>query len=217
MRGFRNELPARFAVIDCPSVRVTSDRAAHDALQACAQTYHDTYSPDGGGAPGAVPGADAARTIFRALGLDPTKRRPSSESLLRRALRGMEQPHVNNVVDALNLVSLRTLLPLGLYDTAALQGDVVARVGVEGEAYDALTGSSLALTGRPLLADGVGPFGTPITDSVRTAITSDTTACVVYLYAPESIDVAELQTHAAFAETCLRDFCDGAACTISPG
>ena len=217
MRGFHNELPARFAIIECPQLRVNDDRAAHDALTECAHGYRDAHSPDGTGAPGAVPGADAARTIFRALGLDPTKRRPSSESLLRRALRDMEQPHVNNVVDALNLVSLRALLPLGLYDAARIDGEVTARVGRDGEAYDALTGASLALAGRPLLADAEGPFGTPITDSVRTSITADTTSCAVYLYAPLDSDAGELRGHAEFAATCLREFCDGAACVIGEG
>ena len=217
MRGFHNELPARFAVIECPQLRVTDDRAAHDALTACAHAYRDDHSPDGTGAPGAVPGADAARTIFRALGLDPTKRRPSSESLLRRALRDMEQPHVNNVVDALNLVSLRTLLPLGLYDAARIGGDVTARVGRDGESYDALTGKPLALAGRPLLADAQGPFGTPITDSVRTSITPATTSAAVYLYAPLDADEGQLRDHAEFAAACLRDYCDGAACAIAVG
>lgn len=57
----------------------------------------------------------AYRDFFWRLGIDPTKVRPSSEALARRALRG-EFPRVSPLVDAGNLASLRTLVPIGIYD-----------------------------------------------------------------------------------------------------
>ena len=50
-----------------------------------------------------VPGAADARTLYKALGLDPTKTRPSNEALLRRALKGESLYRINTLVDALNL------------------------------------------------------------------------------------------------------------------
>ena len=63
-----------------------------------------------------MPGAADARALYKALGLDPTKTRPSNEALLRRVLKGEALYRVNTLVDALNLCSLRDQLPFGLYD-----------------------------------------------------------------------------------------------------
>ena len=71
-----------------------------------------------------VPGAADARTLYKALGLDPTKTRPSNEALLRRALKGESLYRINTLVDALNLCSLRYQLPFGLYDLARIEPPV---------------------------------------------------------------------------------------------
>src|SRR5204863_8366943 len=63
-----------------------------------------------------LPGAAEARALYKDLGLDPTKVRPSSEALARRVLKGEALYTVNTLVDALNLSSLRAQLPFGLYD-----------------------------------------------------------------------------------------------------
>lgn len=53
----------------------------------------------------------AYRDLFWALGIDPTKTRPSGETLLRRVLHGDEVPKISTVVDAYNLASLETIIP----------------------------------------------------------------------------------------------------------
>ena len=53
-----------------------------------------------------VPGP-RTRGLYKALGIDPTKTRPSNEALLRRALKGESLYRINTLVDALNLSSLR--------------------------------------------------------------------------------------------------------------
>ena len=58
--------------------------------------------------------AAAVRTMYRKVGLDPTKRRPSSEALLRRVLRGEPLPRVNTLVDVCNWCSVELQLPYGL-------------------------------------------------------------------------------------------------------
>src|SRR6185503_14705258 len=76
---------------------------------------------------GDVAGTEDARTLYKALGIDPTKTRPSNEALLRRVLKGESLYVVNTLVDALNLCSLRAQLPFGLYDLAHVAGPVVLR------------------------------------------------------------------------------------------
>ena len=48
------------------------------------------------------------RALYRGIGLDPTKTRPSSESLLRRVRRGEPLPRVNTIVDLCNWCSVET-------------------------------------------------------------------------------------------------------------
>ncbi|BEP17404.1 hypothetical protein PYJP_07560 [Pyrofollis japonicus] len=57
----------------------------------------------------------AYRDFYWRIGIDPTKTRPSSEALVRRALRG-SWPRINPVVDAGNIASAKFMVPVGLYD-----------------------------------------------------------------------------------------------------
>src|SRR5262249_58124616 len=73
------------------------------------------------------------RTMYKRVGLDPTKRRPSSEALLRRVRKGEPLPRINTMVDVCNWCSLEFQLPYGLYDAAHIDGDrVELRLGREG-------------------------------------------------------------------------------------
>ena len=58
----------------------------------------------------------AYRDLFWRLDIDPTKTRPSGEALLRRVLHGEEIPVICSVVDAYNLASLMTIIPLSGFD-----------------------------------------------------------------------------------------------------
>jgi DNA/RNA-binding domain of Phe-tRNA-synthetase-like protein len=58
----------------------------------------------------------AYRDLYWSLGIDPTKTRPSGEALLRRVLHGKNIPSISNVVDAYNLASLETIIPLSGFD-----------------------------------------------------------------------------------------------------
>ena len=53
----------------------------------------------------------AVRTMYKRVGLDPTKRRPSSEALLRRVRKGDPLPRINAMVDVCNWCSLEFQLP----------------------------------------------------------------------------------------------------------
>jgi DNA/RNA-binding domain of Phe-tRNA-synthetase-like protein len=131
-----------------------------------------------------VPGTADARTLYKALGIDPTKTRPSNEALLRRALKGESLYRINTLVDALNLVSLREQLPFGLYDLERVRAPVALRLGGPGESYEGIRKGRVNVEGRPVLVDAEGPFGNPTSDSLRTSITLATTRCLVVAYAP---------------------------------
>ena len=58
----------------------------------------------------------AYRDLYWSLGIDPTKTRPAGEALLRRVLHGDDIPSISSVVDAYNLASLETIIPLSGFD-----------------------------------------------------------------------------------------------------
>src|SRR4051812_32705512 len=124
--------------------------------------------------PAARPPIAATRELYRRLGKDPSRYRGSPEALQRRVRAGKELYRIHNVVDVINLVSLRSGLPIGLYDAAALEPPLVFRRGEAGEAYDGIGKEQLNLEGLPLLADAAGPFGSPTSDSRRSMGTETT-------------------------------------------
>ncbi len=126
----------------------------------------------------------AVREMYRSVGIDPTKIRPSNEALLRRVRRGDPFPRVNSLVDAVNLSSLQCQLPYGVYDRAALSGAIAVRLGRDGEVYDGIRKDTVHVAGRLTVADDRGPFGNPTSDSARAMVTTSTSDVLVVIYAP---------------------------------
>jgi DNA/RNA-binding domain of Phe-tRNA-synthetase-like protein len=134
----------------------------------------------------------AVRTMYKRVGLDPTKTRPSSEALLRRVRKGDSLPRINSMVDVCNWCSLEFQLPYGLYDAAHIDGDVELRLGRAGESYPGIRKDTVHVDGRIALADGVGPFGNPTSDSARTMVTTATTRAMLVVFAPREVDGRQL-------------------------
>jgi DNA/RNA-binding domain of Phe-tRNA-synthetase-like protein len=150
-----------------------------------------------------------ARVLYRALGLDPTKTRPSSEALIRRVITGRGLYRINRVVDTCNLCSIDFALSIGLYDSDALQWPVELRQGRPGEGYQGLGKDHVNVAGRWTLADREGPCGNPSSDSFRTRIQDGTTRCTFVIYAPASYDVRRLQTELKEAGTRMAAYAGG--------
>ena len=152
---------------------------------------------------------DAVRAMYRAVGLDPTRRRPSSEALLRRVLRGDGLPRVNVLVDACNWCSLELQLPYGVYDLARVDGDVELRLGNPGEEYTGIRKDVVHVEGRLALADRRGPFGNPSSDSARTMVMTATTTALVVIYAPRQSSDATLTAALDLTASRVVEFAGG--------
>jgi DNA/RNA-binding domain of Phe-tRNA-synthetase-like protein len=120
------------------------------------------------------PQVTATRAAYKALGKDPARYRGSAEALLRRVVAGKGLPQINAVVDVINLVSVESRLPIGLYDLGHVVGEIVFRAGLAGETYKGIGKYDLNLEGLPLFADDVGPHGSATSDSERTMVTTAT-------------------------------------------
>lgn len=118
----------------------------------------------------------AYRDFYWRLGVDPTKQRPASEALLRRVVKGLNLPSINNVVDACNLASIETLVPIGLYDYDKIEGGLTLRFARNGEVFKPIGGRDEVLTSNQIvLADNVKILHVyPFRDSRDTMITEST-------------------------------------------
>ena len=136
-----------------------------------------------------------ARDLYRAVGIEPTRIRPSSEALFRRIIKGRPLYQINSIVDSGNLASLSFLLPIGLYDREKINGSIIFRRGSEGESYEGIGKERVNVSGRITLADQRGPFGNPSSDSLRTSIRIDTSGVIMVIFAPIDYSRERLQEH----------------------
>jgi DNA/RNA-binding domain of Phe-tRNA-synthetase-like protein len=154
-----------------------------------------------------MPAVRAVRAMFRSWGLDPSKYRPSSEALIRRVVLGKGLNLISNVVDSVNLGSIETAWPYGLYDRAELAPPIVFRHGRDGETYFGIGRRVWHLAGRPVLADTLGPFGSPISDSTRSMVTERATSVLAVIFAPLGSAQADLERAVEQQALRLEKFC----------
>lgn len=148
-----------------------------------------------------------SRDLYRKIGLDPTRRRPSSEALLRRVIQKKPLYKVNTIVDAGNFCSISFALSIGLYDMDKIQGDVTLRLGLAGEQYEGINKGLINVNNRFILADEKGPFGNPSSDSDRTKITINTTKILFVIFAPPDYEDNLLHHHSDFVQNILQTYC----------
>ena len=148
----------------------------------------------------------ATRAGYKALGKDPARYRGSAEALLRRVIAGKGLPRINNVVDVINLVSVESRLPIGLYDLEHVQGDIVFRAGRAGETYKGIGKYDLNLEGLPVFCDAIGPHGSPTSDSERTMVT-EATKRVIAILISFGVANARLQGSANSLESWAQKTC----------
>lgn len=149
---------------------------------------------------------DYSKKAYKKLGKDPGRYRVSSEALYRRIKQGKGIYQINTVVDANNLISLETGFSVGSYDIDKIEGDILWRVGKEGESYKGIGKENLNIENLPLLSDKKGAFGSPTSDSERAMITleSKNILTVIYDFSEEDKSEELLKT----AEKYLKEYAE---------
>ncbi|MDE5422422.1 hypothetical protein L3073_09410 [Ancylomarina sp. DW003] len=150
------------------------------------------------------PTISSSKDAYRKVGKDPNRYRLSAESLLRRIVNGKGLYKINNVVDLLNLASIKSGFSIGGYNADKIVGSIKMGLGKTDEAYQGIGRGLLNIENLPLFRDDMGAFGSATSDSVRTQIDS---ACqnllmVFFSYQGE----AELHESMNFARELLVDF-----------
>ena len=175
------ELTGCLVTASSDALRAAYDEVAHAAGERFASTALGEHSV-----------ASGVRQLFKSVGIDPSRHRPSGEALVRRIIKGQGLYHINCIVDINNICSIESLFPLGAYDRRHIDGDVVIRLGESSEIYRGI-GREISIAGKLVSADSIGAFGSPIADSDRTKITEETQEVLLLLYASKSMVDSEVR------------------------
>lgn len=192
-----------FTVTVAPSPVLLRAQIQHDMDEVCGTLITEDIAQ--------LPAIQAARNAYRTLGKDPSRYRPAAEALTRRVVAGKGLYQISNVVDTLNLISLRYGFSIGGYDRDTISGRVVMGRGNAEEPYEAIGRGHLNIENLPVLRDRAGAFGCPTSDSIRTMVTGRTGNFLMVVF-----DFGGSEMLEACIETSVNFFAEfvGADCAV---
>lgn len=138
----------------------------------------------------------AAKKVYRQLGKDPARFRPSSDSLWRRVVQQKGLYQINGLVDVNNYFSLKWKVPFGSYDLDKVTEPICLTVGPAEARYAGIGNKSVNIENLLVLTDEEGPFGSPTADATRGMIREEMTRALVvgYQFGGEAVvDQAEVK------------------------
>lgn len=138
----------------------------------------------------------AYRDFYWKLDIDPTKTRPSGKALLRRVLHAKELPRISTVVDAYNLASMKTIIPISGFDKDQLNPPFQVRFARNSETFTGIgMNKPMTLTDKMLvLADEKQILCIyPYRDSDHTKITGQTRNVLIVGYGAPGITEEQLK------------------------
>lgn len=122
-----------------------------------------------------IPTILATREVYKKLGKEPNRYRPSGEALCRRILKDQGLYQIDTLVDLINLASLNTGYSIGGFDSDKIEGNINLGVGKANEPFEAIGRGMMNIENMPVYRDSIGGIGNPSSDEERTKITSSTT------------------------------------------
>jgi len=143
----------------------------------------------------------AVRDLLRQGGFKPAGRSKPASEYLAAAITEGRFPRINALVDACNVVSLHSGLPISLVDLDLLDGDLAIRVAPMGTTY-AFNPSSQVIdaSGLVCLYDTHGPTGTPVKDAQRTKTHDATRAAIAIVWGTNALPERTAKTTRWFRE-----------------
>ena len=140
------------------------------------------------------------RNMMKIGGYSPSGRnRPASEFLLRELSQTGSFKYINNIVDINNYLSMKTKLPISIFDAGKLKGALVVRIGDSGESYVFNNEGQIIDVKRLIICceeqpDYTSiPIGSPVKDSMQTKIFESCTNVIAVIYStPDLYSTDEL-------------------------
>lgn len=159
-----------------------------------------------------IPELRLYRDFFWKIGIDPTKTRPASEALIRRVIQGKQLPQINTLVDAYNLASMESRVPLAAFDMKTLSGDLVLRLAENGEEFFGIgMKSPVVVKGNELVIEAGDELIAmyPHRDADRSKITLSTRDVLIVVCGAPGIPLDTLRKAQGVAEEYIGRFCGG--------
>ena len=153
-----------------------------------------------------IPQIKSSREAYKALGKEPARYRLSAEALHRRIIKGKALYQISNLVDTINLASVKTGYSIGGYDEAMIEGDVIFDLGKKDEDYEAIGRGKMNIENLPVFRDEKSAFGSPTSDSLRTMITKKTSEIfliVINFGRHDNFEIELKQIRNLFADYCV--------------
>jgi len=151
-----------------------------------------------------LPGIYEMRQLYKKLGKDPNRYRPSAEALCRRILKEKSLYRINTLVDIINLVSIHSGFSIGGFDYDKIIGNLRLGVGVAGEKFEAIGRGLLNIEGLPVYRDEQGGIGTPTSDEERTKIDIHTQKLLMVINSADGFD--RLDVSLALSKRLLTEY-----------
>src|SRR5262249_39491632 len=130
-------LGLRAGAVAFRDVRIRArDAALQEEIAREARAIQARY--DGAQAIRELPEVIAFRDLLRKVGVNPRREQPSVERLLSYALKRGDLPAINSLVDAYNLVSLRSLCSLGAHNLEKIDMPMSLRLLTGNETFTPL-------------------------------------------------------------------------------
>lgn len=154
----------------------------------------------------------AYRDFFWKLNIDPTKNRPAAEALIRRVLRDKPIPKINTWVDAYNLVSINTAIPIASFDADLVVGTPWMREAKQGEEFLGIAmDKPMTLSGgEAVIQDDERLIAIyPYRDADYSKVTINTKNVLMLMCGAPGIAKDKLNSAASEAKHVLTRFCGG--------
>ncbi len=152
------------------------------------------------------------RNLLRHGGYKPTGRgKPASEYLIKAVTQALLRP-INLSVDACNVVSLHSGLPISVVDLDRAQAPLRVDLGPEGSVYVFnASGQEIKVAGLLCLHDAEGPCANAVKDSQRTKTHEGTTGLVCVVWGTNA-----LPGHTERAVSWYRELLESVGARTSP-
>lgn len=176
---------ARIGLISATVVNEPTCDALWDEIEAASEEIRQRYELL---AINERPAIAGTRSLYRALGKDPSRYRVSSEALCRRIIRGLGIYRLTTLIDVVNLVSIKSGYAISGLDRDCIVGDTLTMsVGTADDFFEGIGRGELNIEGMPVYRDAAGPIATPTSDEERTKFTDKTCHVQINInaFAPE--------------------------------
>jgi len=157
-----------------------------------------------------IPEVGFYREFYKAMGVDPSKLKPPTEYLLRRAIED-RFPKINNLVDSCLLATVQHWVIVGVYDLDRIKGEPKVTLVSKAESFETIDGRHVTpAIGEVVLRDDKTIISAYTAgDAKATMITPQTKNALIIAWNAPGIDKSKVEAALTSIEEYVGKFCNG--------